>query len=184
MCKRLSVTAWPMSPMGRCTLTLSNLGALQVHACLGSSLVSCPPTSNNNHASFAQGLRAHLWQTQTLGCGFSATSSRGERQPLTALLQGWHHCPVIEAYTAATMAAHAYSSLSAHEGLQSAIAAQSWSDPVMQGEANFETSEKRSPMDFALWKASKPGEPTWESPWGQGRPGVCGGSAAYQWLLM
>ena len=26
-------------------------------------------------------------------------------------------------------------------------------------------------MDFALWKAAKPGEPSWESPWGQGRPG-------------
>ena len=33
------------------------------------------------------------------------------------------------------------------------------------------TSEKRSEGDFALWKASKPGEPRWPSPWGQGRPG-------------
>ncbi len=32
-------------------------------------------------------------------------------------------------------------------------------------------SQKRHPMDFALWKAAKPGEPFWESPWGQGRPG-------------
>ncbi len=30
---------------------------------------------------------------------------------------------------------------------------------------------KRHPMDFALWKAAKPGEPQWESPWGRGRPG-------------
>lgn len=30
---------------------------------------------------------------------------------------------------------------------------------------------KRSPLDFALWKASKPGEPIWDSPWGPGRPG-------------
>lgn len=30
---------------------------------------------------------------------------------------------------------------------------------------------KRHPMDFALWKASKPGEPWWDSPWGRGRPG-------------
>jgi len=30
---------------------------------------------------------------------------------------------------------------------------------------------KETPMDFALWKASKPGEPAWESPWGPGRPG-------------
>jgi cysteinyl-tRNA synthetase len=30
---------------------------------------------------------------------------------------------------------------------------------------------KENPMDFALWKSSKPGEPAWESPWGNGRPG-------------
>ncbi len=30
---------------------------------------------------------------------------------------------------------------------------------------------KKEPMDFALWKSAKPGEPYWESPWGQGRPG-------------
>ena len=32
-------------------------------------------------------------------------------------------------------------------------------------------SRKEHPMDFALWKAAKPGEPSWESPWGEGRPG-------------
>ncbi|MCE5235695.1 MAG: cysteine--tRNA ligase [Clostridiaceae bacterium] len=31
--------------------------------------------------------------------------------------------------------------------------------------------QKRDPLDFALWKAAKPGEPAWESPWGMGRPG-------------
>ncbi len=31
--------------------------------------------------------------------------------------------------------------------------------------------EKKKPYDFALWKAAKPGEPSWESPWGRGRPG-------------
>ena len=31
--------------------------------------------------------------------------------------------------------------------------------------------QKRNPMDFALWKAAKPGEPSWQSPWGEGRPG-------------
>ena len=30
---------------------------------------------------------------------------------------------------------------------------------------------KKNPMDFALWKAQKPGEPAWKSPWGMGRPG-------------
>jgi cysteinyl-tRNA synthetase len=33
------------------------------------------------------------------------------------------------------------------------------------------TGEKRSPVDFALWKKAKPGEPHWPSPWGEGRPG-------------
>ena len=33
------------------------------------------------------------------------------------------------------------------------------------------TGHKKSSLDFALWKASKPGEPSWESPWGLGRPG-------------
>ena len=32
-------------------------------------------------------------------------------------------------------------------------------------------SGKRDHKDFALWKAAKPGEPTWDSPWGPGRPG-------------
>jgi cysteinyl-tRNA synthetase len=31
--------------------------------------------------------------------------------------------------------------------------------------------DKRDPLDFALWKSAKPGEPTWDSPWGPGRPG-------------
>ncbi|HEY2812004.1 MAG TPA: cysteine--tRNA ligase [Acidimicrobiales bacterium] len=38
--------------------------------------------------------------------------------------------------------------------------------------ARVETNEdKRSPIDFALWKKAKPGEPSWPSPWGDGRPG-------------
>ena len=38
--------------------------------------------------------------------------------------------------------------------------------------ARIEVDErKKSPLDFALWKAAKPGEPFWESPWGKGRPG-------------
>jgi len=32
-------------------------------------------------------------------------------------------------------------------------------------------TRKETPMDFALWKSSKPGEPSWDSPWGKGRPG-------------
>ena len=42
----------------------------------------------------------------------------------------------------------------------------------LQAGARVEVDErKRHPMDFALWKGSKPGEPAWSSPWGPGRPG-------------
>jgi cysteinyl-tRNA synthetase len=42
----------------------------------------------------------------------------------------------------------------------------------MQAGARIGVDErKENPMDFALWKASKPGEPAWDSPWGKGRPG-------------
>ena len=42
----------------------------------------------------------------------------------------------------------------------------------MQAGARISINEKKKhPMDFALWKSSKPGEPGWESPWGPGRPG-------------
>jgi len=42
----------------------------------------------------------------------------------------------------------------------------------MQAGARVGVDErKENPMDFALWKSSKPGEPAWESPWGKGRPG-------------
>jgi cysteinyl-tRNA synthetase len=44
-------------------------------------------------------------------------------------------------------------------------------DELVAG-ARVETDErKRDPLDFALWKAAKPGEPSWPSPWGDGRPG-------------
>jgi cysteinyl-tRNA synthetase len=44
-------------------------------------------------------------------------------------------------------------------------------DELRAGERVAVREEKRDPLDFALWKKAKPGEPTWESPWGLGRPG-------------
>ncbi|GBD97096.1 MAG TPA: cysteine--tRNA ligase [Nitrospirae bacterium] len=44
-------------------------------------------------------------------------------------------------------------------------------DDLMAGARVDVDERKRSPLDFALWKASKEGEPFWESPWGKGRPG-------------
>ncbi|NWF77890.1 MAG: cysteine--tRNA ligase [Chloroflexi bacterium] len=43
--------------------------------------------------------------------------------------------------------------------------------PEMIPKASNYQEKKEYPLDFALWKASKPGEPFWESPWGEGRPG-------------
>ncbi len=39
------------------------------------------------------------------------------------------------------------------------------------GNRDLEGTGKKNPADFALWKAAKPGEPAWDSPWGKGRPG-------------
>lgn len=44
-------------------------------------------------------------------------------------------------------------------------------DQLRAGERVEVNDEKRDPFDFALWKAAKPGEPSWPSPWGDGRPG-------------
>ena len=44
-------------------------------------------------------------------------------------------------------------------------------DELRAGERVEIDTYKRDPLDFVLWKAAKPGEPAWESPWGSGRPG-------------
>ncbi|MDO8737156.1 MAG: cysteine--tRNA ligase [Thermoleophilia bacterium] len=44
-------------------------------------------------------------------------------------------------------------------------------DQMLHCELPRDGEAKESPLDFAIWKAAKPGEPSWESPWGQGRPG-------------
>jgi len=44
-------------------------------------------------------------------------------------------------------------------------------DNLLAGARVVVNDQKRSPVDFVLWKPNKPGEPYWESPWGNGRPG-------------
>jgi cysteinyl-tRNA synthetase len=44
-------------------------------------------------------------------------------------------------------------------------------EDLVSGDVAVGGDDKESPLDFVLWKASKPGEPSWESPWGPGRPG-------------
>src|SRR5690606_15267752 len=44
-------------------------------------------------------------------------------------------------------------------------------EDLRAGERVEVDTHKRDPMDFVLWKSAKPGEPSWDSPWGKGRPG-------------
>ncbi len=44
-------------------------------------------------------------------------------------------------------------------------------DDMLEGVRIDINEQKEDPLDFALWKAAKPGEPSWDSPWGKGRPG-------------
>jgi cysteinyl-tRNA synthetase len=44
-------------------------------------------------------------------------------------------------------------------------------DDLVEGEDVVDRDRKEDPLDFALWKSAKPGEPSWPSPWGPGRPG-------------
>ncbi len=55
-------------------------------------------------------------------------------------------------------------------------------DELLAGARIEVTEAKNDPLDFALWKAAKPGEPSWDSPWGPGRPGwhiECSAMAAH-----
>jgi cysteinyl-tRNA synthetase len=75
-----------------------------------------------------------------------------------------------------------YYAVGAFEGYGS-LSGQS-TDELKSG-ARIEVGEhKRSPLDFALWKGSKPGEPSWPSPWGPGRPGWHIECSAMCWSLL
>lgn len=50
-------------------------------------------------------------------------------------------------------------------------ACRDWRDELMCSGALTGSQGKRQAADFALWKAKRPGEPAWPSPWGEGRPG-------------
>ena len=57
--------------------------------------------------------------------------------------------------------------------------------PLEDLEAGIMVGEvKREPMDFAVWKAAKPGEPAWDSPWGKGRPGWHIECSAMNWRYL
>ena len=51
------------------------------------------------------------------------------------------------------------------------LSGQNLEDLEAGARVDVDSDKKRNPADFALWKAAKPGEPSWKSPWGEGRPG-------------
>src|SRR4051812_46096146 len=64
-----------------------------------------------------------------------------------------------------------YFDVASYEGY-GALPHRSLADLLESAGARVHVDEaKKNPIDFALWKAAKPGEPTWDSPWGPGRPG-------------
>ena len=109
--------------------------------------------------------RAFTWAYDTLGC-----------TPPTYEPRATGHIPeMIELMERLIDRGHAY----AHEGsvyfdVGSFAAYGSLSgqrmDQMLTGDDGDETG-KRNPRDFALWKAAQPGEPSWDTPWGRGRPG-------------
>ena len=54
----------------------------------------------------------------------------------------------------------------------------------LEAGARIMVEVKREPMDFAVWKAAKPGEPAWDSPWGKGRPGWHIECSAMNWRYL
>ena len=82
---------------------------------------------------------------------------------ISKLIQNGH------AYT--TASGDVYYRVSAFPGYGK-LSGQSVEDREMGASERLDVeTEKESPADFALWKARKPGEPAWDSPWGEGRPG-------------
>ena len=58
-----------------------------------------------------------------------------------------------------------------HFGKVSGLAREDWLPTANERGNNPDDPHKRDPLDFVLWQARQPGEPSWESPWGPGRPG-------------
>ena len=76
---------------------------------------------------------------------------------------------LVEANTAYPTSDGVYLSVDAVPGY--GLLARQSLDSLRSGARVDVVEEKRSPLDFALWKIAKPGEPTWPAPWGDGRPG-------------
>jgi cysteinyl-tRNA synthetase len=109
---------------------------------------------------------AYLEDIERLGC-----------QTPTVMPKASEHIPgiidmierLIERGHAYAVGANVYFAVESHSDY-GALSGQSL-DALVAGARVEVDEEKRHPADFALWKAAKPGEPAWDSPWGPGRPG-------------
>jgi len=79
---------------------------------------------------------------------------------ITALIESGHAYTVEGDVYFAVRSYEPYGRLSGHD-----------LDDLVAGSRVEPGANKRDPLDFAMWKAAKPGEPSWEAPWGRGRPG-------------
>ncbi len=110
--------------------------------------------------------RAFSWAYDTLGC----------RPPDIEPRATGHIPEMIELIRRLTAGGHAYAAagdvyfdVRSYPGY-GALSGQRL-DQMRPAEDSGDAAAKRDPRDFALWKAAKPGEPCWETPWGRGRPG-------------
>jgi cysteinyl-tRNA synthetase len=110
--------------------------------------------------------RAFTWAYDTVGCRPPDIEPRATGHIpemivlIRRLIEGGHAYPAAgDVY----FDVHSYDAYGALSGQRL--------DQMRPAEDADETGSKRDPRDFTLWKAAKPGEPYWETPWGPGRPG-------------
>jgi cysteinyl-tRNA synthetase len=109
--------------------------------------------------------RAFTWAYDVLGCAPPAAEPRatGHVPEMIVMMQR-----LIDGEHAYAAGGDVYFDVSSYSDY-GALSGQRVDE--MQAAADSASDAKRDPRDFALWKAAKPGEPTWDTPWGAGRPG-------------
>src|SRR6202035_4362524 len=110
--------------------------------------------------------RAFTWAYDAVGCRPPDIEPRATGHIpemivlMRRLIEGQHACPAGGDVYFDVRSFPAYGALSGQR-----------LDQMRPAEDSDEDGHKQDPRDFALWKAAKPGEPYWETPWGPGRPG-------------
>jgi cysteinyl-tRNA synthetase len=107
---------------------------------------------------------------------WEAVDALGALRPTVAPRASEYVGPMVEAIAELERRGYAYEAddgvyFSVERVADYGLLAEQSLDQLRAGARVEPVAAKRSPMDFALWKRAKPGEPTWASPWGAGRPG-------------